>query len=177
MLARFSKHAASRHRQPGFTLVETLIVVMIMGILAAVVLPQFGRANQDAQESALIQELQTLRSQIKAYQFDHGGSFPGQSAATSTAFRNALLLSSDAAGNTGPAGTLPFGPYLLNQIPPNPVNGAAGVMIVANIDTATPNPGATDGTAAVGWIYSPTQGRIKANSAGAAGDGTPLQNL
>ena len=48
-------------RKSGFTLVEILIVVIILGILAAIVIPQFTNASQDARNSSLLSQLQTLR--------------------------------------------------------------------------------------------------------------------
>ena len=51
----------------GFTLIEILIVVVILGILAAIVIPQFTDASQEASRSNLQTQLQTLRSQIELY--------------------------------------------------------------------------------------------------------------
>ena len=51
----------------AFTLIEILIVVVILGILAAIVIPQFTDASQDAMESNLVSQLQTIRSQIELY--------------------------------------------------------------------------------------------------------------
>ena len=51
----------------GFTLVEILVVVVILGILAAVVIPQFSEASTDAKFSSLCTNLHTLRSQIEMY--------------------------------------------------------------------------------------------------------------
>lgn len=51
----------------GFTLVEILIVVVILGILAAIVIPQFTNASEEARESSLKSNLQSLRSQIHLY--------------------------------------------------------------------------------------------------------------
>jgi prepilin-type N-terminal cleavage/methylation domain-containing protein len=45
-------HHRTRSRS-GFTLVEILIVVIILGILAALVIPQFTNASQNARESSL----------------------------------------------------------------------------------------------------------------------------
>src|SRR5947209_1443860 len=66
----------ARTRKPGFTLVEILIVVIILGILAAIVIPQFTNASQDARESALLSQLQTLRSQIELYKLQHFDKLP-----------------------------------------------------------------------------------------------------
>src|SRR5882724_8932128 len=65
-----------RARKTGFTLVEILIVVIILGILAAIVIPQFTNASQDARESALLSQLQTLRSQIELYKLQHFDKLP-----------------------------------------------------------------------------------------------------
>jgi prepilin-type N-terminal cleavage/methylation domain-containing protein len=51
----------------GFTLVEILIVVVILGILAAIVVPQFTNATQDAQGGNILTQLETLNNQIELY--------------------------------------------------------------------------------------------------------------
>ncbi len=53
--------------QRAFTLIEILIVVVILGILAAIVIPQFTDASQQAMESSVVTQLQTLRSQIELH--------------------------------------------------------------------------------------------------------------
>ncbi len=53
--------------QRAFTLIEILIVVVILGILAAIVIPQFTDASQEAMESSVVTQLQTLRSQIELH--------------------------------------------------------------------------------------------------------------
>ena len=53
--------------QGGFTLVEVLIVVVILGILAAVVIPQFSTASDDAHDAAVRRDLQIIRHQIGIY--------------------------------------------------------------------------------------------------------------
>lgn len=181
-IARFEGHTLLVYKGPtmdrdtraqrrGFTLVEVLIVVVILGILAAVVLPQFNSTTSDAKESALVQDLQTLRSQIELYRFQHNDTWPAQGSTNEQDFRDAMLLSTDADGNTGPIGTLPFGPYFKGKLPVNPFNGLNTVMMVTgDVTGVTPD----DST---GWIYSSTTGQIKANSSGTTSGGTPLDEL
>ena len=56
-----------RRTKRAFTLIEILIVVVILGILAAIVIPQFTDASQEAMESSVVSQLQTLRSQLELY--------------------------------------------------------------------------------------------------------------
>src|SRR5688500_19799867 len=65
-----------RTRKGGFTLVEILIVVIILGILAAIVIPQFTSASQDARRNSLTSQLQTLRSQLELYKLQHLDQMP-----------------------------------------------------------------------------------------------------
>ena len=51
----------------AFTLVEILIVVVILGILAAIVVPQFTNATQDAQQGNLRAQIKSLQNQIELF--------------------------------------------------------------------------------------------------------------
>ena len=66
-----------RHRvKKAFTLVEILIVVVILGILAAIVVPQFTNASSEAQAGNVATQLQTIRSQIELYRVKNNGTLP-----------------------------------------------------------------------------------------------------
>lgn len=65
-----------RHARNAFTLIELLIVVVILGILAAIVVPQFSNASDSAVKSALKSQLQTISSQLELYRVQHQGSYP-----------------------------------------------------------------------------------------------------
>jgi type II secretion system protein G len=67
----YALYSPSRRRS-GFTLIEILIVVVILGILAAVIIPQFTNAADDASISSARTQLQTMRSQVELYRAQHG---------------------------------------------------------------------------------------------------------
>lgn len=58
--------------QAGFTLLELLVVMTIIGILAAVAIPALRDSPQRAREAALREDLFTLRSTIDQYHGDKG---------------------------------------------------------------------------------------------------------
>lgn len=57
----------SRQLRAGFSLLEILIVVMILGILAAVVVPRFAGATDDARSSATEATVASVRASIAAF--------------------------------------------------------------------------------------------------------------
>jgi general secretion pathway protein G len=65
-----------RHRaQSAFTLVELLLVLVILGILAAVVIPKFSGRTEQAKEQAARTQITTFRTALDAYEVDNG-SYP-----------------------------------------------------------------------------------------------------
>ncbi|MBX9689372.1 MAG: prepilin-type N-terminal cleavage/methylation domain-containing protein [Candidatus Obscuribacterales bacterium] len=98
----------------GFTLVELLVVVVIIGILAAIALPNFIGAQKKAKAAAIKGNMRTIQIASESYATDQGGAY----AANATgAFLNYLPGGS----STATAGTA-------GNIPQNPVTGAAGVI-------------------------------------------------
>lgn len=65
-------------RNKGFTLIELMIVVAIIGILAVVAIPLYANAVKKAKEGATKGGLSALRSAIKIYYSDHEGIWPSQ---------------------------------------------------------------------------------------------------
>ena len=140
--------SARTRKANGFTLVEILIVVVILGILAAIVIPQFTNASETAKASNLSSQLQSIRSQLELYQVQHNGSYPDLSANW-----NKFTMFTDISGNTNATktSTFAYGPYL-QQSPTNPFTNSSTV-------------GAAGAT--VGWVYDSTTGVIKASVAAA----------
>ena len=126
----------------GFTLIEILIVVIILGILAAIVIPQFSNASTSAKTSALQSTCQTLRSQVALYRLQHNDILPGGGATTTFAsgtsanfgtagtFWGDLTAQTDATGAayTTAAASGPFGPYM-QAIPNNALTGGNNVVV------------------------------------------------
>lgn len=59
------------YRQRGFTLIEIMVVVVIMGILAALVVPKLMGRTDDARIIAARQDIATLMQGLKLYKLDN----------------------------------------------------------------------------------------------------------
>jgi general secretion pathway protein G len=129
--------------------------VVIMAILAATIIPQFSSSTNDAKESSLRFNLNTLRSQVELYKLHHSGAIPQL---TSGAIPQ-LTSATDVNGNIGATGaSFPYGPYVMNTLPANPFTGSSTVTAI----TTSP-PTAASGTNG-GWLYNTTTGQFYADS-------------
>ena len=63
---------APRRSVPAFTLVEVLIVVVILGVLAAIVIPQFADATAQSNRSVFVTNLKAYVKAAQLYRFDTG---------------------------------------------------------------------------------------------------------
>ena len=146
----------------GFTLVEILIVVVILGILAAIVIPQFTDASTEAKGSSLKSDLQMMRSQIELYKIQHNDNFPGSGTATLT---QALTQYTDVAGALAAVqapGNGRYGPYM-QRIPTNAFNNSA-VITEAATDPGT--------AADTGWFFNTATSAIRPDDTLSSPDGT-----
>jgi len=125
----------------GFTLVELLIVVIILAILAAIIVPQFSAATDDANQSAYDTNVANLRAAIDLYRQQHneypgavisGGGTCDSGAPVVGAVGEAALIAqlrnyTNAAGQacTGTGPNFRYGPYLKDDIPDNPLGDPA----------------------------------------------------
>jgi general secretion pathway protein G len=161
----------TRPSRRGFTLVEILIVVVILGILAAIAVPKFSNASVVARESALKEDLRMLRTQVGIYRANHNDVPPGYpggdttQAPDATDFINQLTMFTDAVGNVSATqtGAYTYGVYV-NPMPPNPMTGLSTVKVLGPSDSTTP-----DGT--TGWIYQPSTNIVLANLVGTDSSG------
>lgn len=138
-------------RQKGFTLVEILIVVVILGILAAIVIPQFSEASAEARASSVKSNLQMIRSQIELFKVQHNETLPGDvsGAEADITMKEALTTTTDSTGAESTTGA--YGPYV-QSFPVNAYN-----------DLDTVEEGETTPTTAVttyGWFFNTGTGEF-----------------
>ena len=150
-----------RTRKGGFTLVEILIVVIILGILAAIVIPQFTSASQDARKNSLVSQLQTLRSQLELYKLQHLDQLPTTLIGGSPAWTQ-MVNKTDASGATGTGTAFPFGPYLQAD-PTNPLNSVNTTSV--GTCTADVAGGAAAPVTGKAFIINSVNGKIWGTSA------------
>ncbi len=96
-------------RARAFTLVEILIVVVLLGVLAAIVVPAIGNCGSSARASSMATNLNMLRRFVLVYTSHHLEVAPGYTAGPGSAvdadvFAAQALLSSDAERRHGDAG-------------------------------------------------------------------------
>ena len=138
-------------RKRGFTLVEILIVVIILGILAAIVIPQFTNASSDARTSSIRSTLQTVRSQLELFKTQHADTAP-----VAAGMWTIMLGKSNTTDTQTAVATGIFGPYL-QQAPMNPANGQSAVGAAA--------------ATTVGWVYTASGGQYTLQAVNTTGSG------
>lgn len=123
-------------RTRAFTLIEILIVVLILGILAGIVVPQFASATDEARKVAVVDQLTKIREALAVYHVRNAAHFPEVSEGDGTWGQ---ILSID---------------YLRDP----PLNGWVGAENGAKIVLRdTPDAGYQD---TYGWIFDPSTGDV-----------------
>ena len=149
-MSRMPRPRRAGNRAAGFSLVELIIVVAVLGILGAIVVPHFSNASSKSRESALQVDLKSMRTQIGLYIAQHKGDPPSLAS-----FEDQMTMASNAAGGTAAPNTpgFPFGPYMA-EIPKNPFT-----------NTNTVTNGAVETSA---WYYDQNNGDFHANDSEAS---------
>jgi len=93
-----------KRKQQGFTIVELLIVIVVIGILATLVITTFTGIQQKARDTKRQTDINALRSQIEAY-FAQNGKYPTLANMNDSTFRSANLKGLDSAALCDPKET------------------------------------------------------------------------
>lgn len=161
-------------QKSGFTLVELIIVIIIIGILAALAIPQFGSKTIEAKEATQQANLAVLRNAISLYYHEHNSVYPGvkdsdtggapaDDDARAASFAAQLTQYSDITGKSQAtrSDSFEYGPYLAaREIPDNPL-AASGVT--ANTVKAVSQDAALAAENSTGWFVNVKTGEIIPN--------------
>ena len=136
--------------QSGFTLIEMLIVVVILGIIAMVVIPQISVSTGDAKLKTLQTNLHSSRGALELYYHQHGQKYPGgvvpatkpsDVVTLADTFQAQLARYTDVAGNisnTYGSSTFNLGPYIKEgKLPTNSFNDKNDVVIDTTVADIT----------------------------------------
>lgn len=146
----------------AFTLVEVLIVVAILGILAAVVVPEYQNYTQKAKESAAKENLQILRTAIGRYAVQHNDvapGYPGDNPSANPSLHSFTVQLVD-------------GGYI-SERPENPFSNLISIKLVNNEGDLPASP---DTPEIYGWIYKPATKEIRLNWNGTDSQGVAYYN-
>ena len=140
-------------KRRAFTLFELVVVIMILGILAAIAVPRMLDTSQQATENTARQSLGVIRTAIDHYAAEHKGKWPGADGQETT-------LKSDLVN------------YLRGtDFPKCPIGEAknSAVRMLAGSGSIASSIGATASTQS--WVYQYETGDLHINSTANAEDG------
>ncbi|HVZ80173.1 MAG TPA: prepilin-type N-terminal cleavage/methylation domain-containing protein [bacterium] len=133
-----------RGKTAGFTLVELMIVVAVIGILAAIAIPRFGEMVEKSREGQTKGNLNSIHSAMMIYYGDQKGIWP-TTLNTYVSFAFSQYLD-----NVNPVKVT--GHFVANAINP------AGANVAMTANSGTPIGSST------GWLYDSTNGGVYVNS-------------
>ena len=166
--------------QKGFTLIEMLVVVIILGILAMIIVPQITVSTEDARKTTLQQNLGIMRNAIETYAAQHRNRYPGvysetdgstlttTDALAKTAMIAQLTQFTDLNGQVQATkdATFKYGPYIKTaSLPTNPYNENTDVVV--DFDQNDITAARAPAGAGEGWQYFAPIGVFFANDSAA----------
>jgi general secretion pathway protein G len=135
----YKSRPAGSSRRAGFTLVELVVVILILGILAAVAAPRMFNKFNEARDNSAKSSLQVIRDAIEMYRANNDGTWPGTDEAT---FKTALK------------------DYLKGPFPACTAGNKNASVRVVTSGTAALTPSGTEG-----WAYNNQTGEFIINHA------------
>lgn len=157
---------ARNEGRAAFTLIEMLIVVVILGILAMVIIPQISTSTDDAKLNTLRTNLSAMRSSAELYYTQHNGNYPGAvlggAGTAAEAFEQQLTRYTDVTNNISNVkdAAHKYGPYIKGgKLPMNPFNEKRDIVVDAAEADITKK--VSDGTTA--WKFYARTGVLMAN--------------
>ena len=146
---RAAERRSRKAAQKGFTLIELMVVVTIIGILAAVAVSNVRRAQQKAREAALADNLYEMRKAIDSFYADK---------------------------QRYPANLQELEPQYLRKIPVDPITKAKDWEEVP-ADTSDPQAQADQATSGSDNMAGPGVADVKTRAQGTTLDGVPYSDL
>ena len=159
----------------AFTLAEILIVVAILGILAAIALPTFQSHVLQAREAAAKDDLRILRNVIELYAVQHNCVPPGYENGNMQNDPHPAVATAQITNQTNVLGQYDqpgspgynYGPYL-KVTPDNPFTTDNRIYVIMN-DAPFP----TEQLGDLGWLYKPQTKEVRLNWDGVDSKGVP----
>ena len=128
----------------GFSLLELMIVVVMIAIVAAIAIPRFVDASDEAAEAALAKDLRMVREQIETSKLQHNWILPGQDGKDIV---EQVTGTTDVNGNVAADGD--HGPYM-RIFPSNPFTETD------TVESGTGSPGGGE----TAWYYNTESGKF-----------------
>ncbi|HEY5039549.1 MAG TPA: type II secretion system protein [bacterium] len=133
-----------RLKAKGFTLIELMIVVAIIGILAAIAIPRFAQMLEKSREGATKGNLGSIKSAASIYYGDQQGIWP------TTLFAATMYAFSRYLDNVSPVKVT--GAFVANS--PNPAGKKVSAVTMSGVPTMGD----------IGWMYDSSLGNVYVNS-------------
>ncbi len=147
MLEKFRER---RNEESGFTLVELLVVMLILGILAAIAIPAFFSQRDKGYDSDAKANARTVQTALETYAVDNNGSYSGATMANLATIEGTIADLTGTGGGTVAISNLGTNTYTVTATSAS--QGATRTFVIARAasgsttNTCSPNGGGCSST-------------------------------